>query len=115
MYKYALTISLSLLTTIGLAQNNHLDYKFGLKVYNLTSFEKNTKLTILDDVTGLSSEYTKKSLQILHPTIAFQWKSKKNNFHEVELTSLMFDKFSTKETYVQGPTDAPQIVSGRGM
>jgi len=76
----------------GLSQNPNLDYSGAFKIYNTSSFSQST-YTIPD-----SSVYSKKStysnLQIFHPTIAFQWKTKKNNFHEVELTDFSFNRSS---------------------
>ncbi len=68
------------------AQNPQVDYKYTLKIYNLASFEEYTNST--DPENGYSTlfSFNTRKLDILHPTIAFQWSNKKRNFHEVELT-----------------------------
>ena len=77
------------------AQNPNTDYKFGVKVYNLTQYEESEK----SDPESLGTHnfflYKSKNLKVLHPTMAFQWKSKKNNFHEVEITDLQLENKGT--------------------
>lgn len=87
-----------LLINKGFAQNTNLDYPYALKIYNLSSYDeyKETK----NDSTPTSYRYTTTTLQILHPTIAFQWKTKKNNFHEIELTNFMLNKVGSKTEIV---------------
>ncbi len=65
----------------GWTQNTNLDYKYALKIYNLTTYEEQLKSTRLNDTSSYRYQYTNTTLQILQPTIAFQWKSKKNNLH----------------------------------
>jgi hypothetical protein len=77
-------------------QNTNLDFKNALKLSNLTSFEEQTKSRRIDDTSSYYYITSNTTLQILHPTVSFQWKSKKHNFHEIELTSLAFGKNSTK-------------------
>lgn len=79
MKKISLLLFLVFVLKFGMAQNSNLEYKYALKVYNLTSYQEYNK----------SSNYlnqTKTTFQILHPTLAFQWNNGKNNAHEVELT-----------------------------
>ena len=83
MKNYILLIAFLLFVLSGRTQNTSLDYKKAIKVYNLTTYEENVRFS------GGSTSY---SFQILQPTVAFQWKSNKCNFHEVELTSLVLNK-----------------------
>jgi len=68
----------------GWSQNTYLDYNFAVKFYNLTTYADYGKSA--NDTIRYPFQYTDTRLRILHPTFAFQWKTKKNNFHEVELT-----------------------------
>lgn len=96
----------------GWTQNTNLDYKSALKIYNLTTFEEQTKSRRLNDSSSYRYQYTNTTLQFLHPTIAFQWKSKKNNFHEIELTSLMLGKIGTQIEIINDTTNNGQTISG---
>jgi hypothetical protein len=96
----------------GWAQNINLDYKRALKIYNLTTFEEQTKSRRLNDTSTYRYQYTNTTLQIFHPTIAFQWKSKKNNFHEIELTSLMLGKSGTKIEFINDTKNNGQTING---
>lgn len=106
---------LIILVKTSWAQNTNLDYKSALKFYNLTTFEEQTKSRRLNDTSSYRYQYTNTTLQILHPTIAFQWKSKKNNFHEIELTSLMLDKIGTKTDIINDTTNNGQTISGNDI
>lgn len=86
-------IILVLLTLCLWSQNQNPGYRYAVKLYNQTTFENYDK-TEPDSVYD-HYFYTDKKLQLLHPTIAFQWKTKKNNFHEIELTSFSLDKIET--------------------
>ncbi len=93
-------------------QNTHLNYKAGIKIYNLANFDEQTKSRRLNDTSSYRYQYTNTTLQIFHPTIAFQWKSKKNNFHEIELTNLMFGKIGTITEIVNDTTNNRQTING---
>jgi hypothetical protein len=99
---------------IGWTQNINLDYKSALKIYNLTSFDEQTRSSRLT-ASSNRYQYTNTTLQILHPTIAFQWKSNKNNFHEIELTSLMLGKIGTKTEIMNDTTNIGQTISGGNL
>lgn len=89
MKKINLLLLLVLVLKLGWAQNSNLDYKYAIKIYNLTSYEEYTKTT------SFINE-TRTSIQILHPTIAFQWNNNKRNSNEVELTNFKLGKLDTK-------------------
>ena len=109
MKKFIGIIGLLLFFKDGWAQNTNLDYKNAFKIYNLTTFEKYSKYR--GDTTAYSFRYTTTTLQILHPTIAFQWKTKKNNFREIELTNFMLSKTGTQTEIVIDSTGIAQMVS----
>ena len=96
MKKHILIILLLLFIKNGWAQNTNLDYKNAIKIYNLTTYEEYQRSEKLNDTSSSYYNYTTTNFQILHPTIAFQWKTKKNNFQEIELTSFIIDKAVTK-------------------
>lgn len=88
MKKYIVIIVLLLFVKSGWAQNTNLDFKGAIKFYNQT--------TVIDrpiyktNATLYDLQYLNGSYQIFHPTFAVQWKTKKNNFHEIELTDFSF-------------------------
>jgi hypothetical protein len=86
MKKLIPVIALMLVFQTGQSQNPNLDYKFAVKLYNLTTYSESS--ISRNDTTVIPSFLESSNLQILHPTFAFQWKTKKNNFHEIELTNL---------------------------
>jgi hypothetical protein len=81
-----------------LAQNPHLNYKNAIKIYNLTTYERDVSYT--NDTTPFSIHSKVTAIQMLHPTIALQFRSKTNNFHEVELTNLVLNRFSNKSEII---------------
>ena len=93
----------------GWTQNTNLDYKSGIKVYNLTTLEEYTNSK--NDTTANSFHYTTTTQQILHPTVAFQWKTKKSNFHEIELTNFMLNKVGTKTETITDSSGNIQVVN----
>lgn len=111
MKKYSLIVLLLILIKSGWTQNSNLDYKYALKVYNLTSYEEYAKSKMLNDTSSYLLQYTTTTLQILHPTIAFQWQTSKNNFHEFELTSFMLRKLGIKTDTKNDTTNNGQAVS----
>lgn len=110
--KLLLLIILTVIVEKSWGQNSNLDFKSALKVYNLTLFEEQSKSRTLNDSTSYRNQNSSTILQILHPTLAFQWKSKKNNFHEIELTSLVFGKNKTKTEIVNDSTNNSQTING---
>lgn len=109
MKKCFLLLILLLFIKSGWSQNPNLDYKKALKVYNLTTYEDYSKSK--NDTT----RFTSTTLQILHPTFAFQWKSKKNNFHEIELTDFHLAKARTKTEITKNLSDNGQLLSGNDL
>jgi len=80
------TTSLSIIGILMLnfswAQNKNLDYSKSLKVYSHQYFSTEKQETNNDSVTLYSTESVN---QLFKPTFAFQWKTKKNNFKEIQL------------------------------
>lgn len=103
---------MTFLISTGWTQNTNLDYRSGLKIYNLTTTEGLSKTVRLSDTS--SYQFTNTSTQILHPTIAFQWKAKNNNFHEIELTNFVIGKTGAKTEFVADTNGIP-FVSGQDV
>lgn len=76
------TIFFLLLLSLPLAaaaQNKQLDFKYGIKLYNTSSYSI--------DARAYGSERIKeRAINYLTPSIAFQVKAKNQNFHEIELS-----------------------------
>ena len=113
--KYILTFSSLLFVENGWAQNTNLDFKNAIKIYNLTTYEEYEKSERLNDTSSSYFYYTTTNFQILHPTIAFQWKTKKNNFHEIELTSFIIDKAVTKTEIKNATSTNAYLISGNDI
>jgi hypothetical protein len=103
---------MAFLISTGWTQNTNLEYRSGLKIYNLTTTEGLSKTVRLSDTS--SYQFTNTSTQILHPTIAFQWKAKNNNFHEIELTNFEIGKTGAKTEFVADTNGIP-FVSGQDI
>ncbi|MBI5540798.1 MAG: hypothetical protein HY951_12110 [Bacteroidia bacterium] len=87
MKNYILVIISIFLTYSAWTQDKSIDYKLSVKLYNLSSYD------IVLNTTNFFPAHidrTISTLKFLNPTIAFQWKSRKNNFKEIELKSFSF-------------------------
>ena len=90
MKKSTLTLMSILTLNLSWAQNKNLDYSKSFKLYVSKEFspvQNNFKNT--DEITYSSSEFTD---QNIHPCFAFQWKTKKNNFKEIQLIDYTFNR-----------------------
>lgn len=79
------------------AQNPNLDFKYAIKVSNMATLEKRVFLTRHSDSFVTISRDN--DLKIFNPTIAFQIKNKKQNVHEIELTSLELQREKNSTIY----------------
>ena len=99
-----------LLSTIAILMSfvcNSQQSNISIKLYNLTTFEK-TKLSSRTQP-SIQTTTTDKNLTLLHPTIAIQWKTKKNRYKELELTNFMIEKndtysYSTRDSLLESFT-----------
>jgi hypothetical protein len=72
----------------GWTQNTNLEFKGAIKFSNQTTV---ISQSIYDsDTTLYDWQYRNGTYQIFQPTFAVQWTTKKNNFHEIELSDLRF-------------------------
>jgi hypothetical protein len=99
----------------GQSQNSNTDYKFGLKLYNNITFEDKNYND--DKLTGTQYyyKYSTTDSRFLHPAIAFQWKTKKNNFNEIELTDLRIGKTGKITEIRNDSLNSSQIVDGANV
>jgi len=112
MKKVTFTIAGLLIMTCAWTQNPQLDYTRALKIYNLSTFEKQTTPGRANDTTAAPYQYTNTSWQIFHPTIAVQWKTGKNNFHEIELTNLILGKTESRAEIINNTSEIIEPVRG---
>ncbi len=100
---------------IGWSQNTNINYKSAIKLYNLTTVDEQVWSTRLNNTSSLRYQNTSSTFQILYPTIAFQWQSTKNNFHEIELVRFMLGKTSTKTEIVNDSLNNTQTISSGNL
>lgn len=99
--KYYLLAVFSLMVVCTVfSQNTNINYKYAVKLYNLTSYEDFS--IVKNDTTSImvNNKFEYANLKILNPTFAIQWKTKKNNFKEIELTSFTINKLNSKHLIV---------------
>jgi hypothetical protein len=111
MKKFSFLIVIMFLFHSGWSQTTNTSFKYAIKLYNLTSFEDKSRHE-LDIVSIQAHEITNTELQILHPTVAFQWKTKKNNLHEIELTNFSLDKVDAEKELKDSLENTYTTISG---
>jgi len=92
------------IVVIGKTQNSNLDFENGFKIYNLTSYDVTHHLYMPSSSPSNHYEITNSDWQFLHPSVAFQWKTEKNNFHEIELKDFAMSTNSTITELVNDTT-----------
>lgn len=88
------------------AQKTGNDQKYALKLYNLSSFENQEEISFLNQNTSTRVR------SILHPTLAFQWRTAKKNYREVEISEWMIQQYDTYTENVSDSMALTGIVSG---
>jgi hypothetical protein len=111
MKKYILIILLAYMSR-SQAQNPNLDYKSAIKIYNVTSFDLNNYNN--GPSSGYYYQVDKSTTQILHPSVAFQWKTKSRNFHEIELSNFSVKTVIDRVAIVDGTTGKVAYVESGG-
>jgi hypothetical protein len=81
-----LTTALLLFALSANGQESNREYTRAVKLYNLIDWESYSTSWTDSDTNFFNP--TQSSLRIFHPTIAYQWQSKKGNYHELELITL---------------------------
>ncbi|MCB9246393.1 MAG: hypothetical protein H6606_08175 [Flavobacteriales bacterium] len=102
MLKYLVLCTFSVSFLISSAQvSDAVDGK-SLKFYNLSTWSVNS--TSSKDASGFTIENTRVDWQLVQPTLAFQWNTPRNTFHEIELTQLRFYGISNKSDRINDTT-----------
>jgi hypothetical protein len=83
MKQLTIVVLLSIAGYLSYGQNKNIDAKYAVKLYNLSSWQKQGQSYFQGIYTGVT---TQKKFQPFHPTVAFRIKNARNNFHEIELT-----------------------------
>src|SRR5688572_7484138 len=84
------------------AQNPNLEFKRTLILYNLSTLQQ-TKSTFPAS-SFYSNVTTTTRFELLHPTVAFRWRTSKRNFQEVELTRLSLNGAGSYTEYIDDST-----------
>jgi hypothetical protein len=108
--KFPLLLFLTL-SKLALAQNPYLDYKYALKISNLSTLQLHR--AVPQYALSPYGFYVKtgdnvyNQLQLFHPTVAFDWMTKRKNTREFEVIDLVLNGQSTRKyTYeVNGVTE----------
>ncbi len=101
-----------LLTGSVNAQNTSLDYAGAFKIYNLSSYEQYSVSANMDTTNFSLAQTTHTTFTLFHPTVAFQWKTPKRNFHEIELTGMMAGNKRSQTVLMNDTTNVAPIVGG---
>jgi len=75
-----------------MVKNKNIDFNYALKIYNSTSFEEYSISKKQNDTSSYHFEQSTSNFKVLHPTFAVVWKTKNNNFNEIELTNFLLNK-----------------------
>lgn len=113
MKKYLLGFCLFICVSLCLAEKPNSSDKYSFKLYGLSiseSYEYSKRFTN-DDPYTLITEIS--NWRIFHPTLAFQWRTKADNFSEIELTFLEInnDEFLITMVYDDRPYYYPPITT----
>lgn len=111
MKNYALIISLLLLSNFAWSQNPNLDYKHAVKIYNVSTYSRTSNKTFMNDSLNTQMKEIYSSFQFFNPSIALQWATKRNNFHEISMGNMQFGKTQMKRE-ISSDSSATQVLSG---
>lgn len=93
-----LTIAIS---KFAVAQNPYLDYKYAFKISNLSTFQLRQAIPNYNSLrygqAVLNYDILRNQLELFHPTLAFDWMSKRKNTHEIEWTDLFLNRTNMKK------------------
>ena len=94
------------------SQNSNIDYKYSIKLYNLSRYEETEQSKFMNSTTHDYFFDKKNNLQIFHPTLAIQWRTKKNNFQEIELVDMKWEKQESTTQLRNDSTHGNMLLSG---
>lgn len=113
MKKYCFLFLILLICASSQAQNSFLDYRMAIKAYNQITYEEQLENYAGSDTSTTRETY--RSLRTIQPGIAFQWKSGRNNFHEIEIGNLSLRNRRTQTEIVQNQSGSSEVVGGQDM
>lgn len=108
MKKLIASLIICSITFLSHAQQKE-SFKKVLKIYNLSSYSQGS-LVDSDSISTNINEAS--SFQIVHPTIAFAWRTKNRNYHEIELVNAIVNRFMNKSTFFATSSPGNKTVSG---
>lgn len=106
--KFFKLLSLIIFINTVWSQNKNLQFKNSIKIYNYSTYER--EITLLSN----SSKDINSSFKVLKPTISFMRKSKKNNFHEIELNNFVLNKDDSKSEF-NNTTNNSYVITGQKL
>lgn len=115
MKNYCFLFLMFLMVNLSSAQNSFLNYRMALKVYNQTTYEERERSYLTGDSNMYTNFETDRSFQLIQPTIAFQWKAGKSNFHEVEISSIRLGKQGVKTVKTDNNTHLTETIYGKDI
>lgn len=83
MKQLTIVLLLSIAGFFSYAQNKNINARYAVKLYNLSSWQKQEQPYFQGIYSGVT---TQKEFKPFNPTVAFRIKNARNNFHEIELT-----------------------------
>jgi hypothetical protein len=111
MKNFCFLFLMFLIVNISPAQNSFLNYRMAVKGYNQSTYETRERSYGTGD-TNVTYYESYRSFQLIQPAIAFQWKSGKSNFHEIEVSGIRLGKQGTKTDQYDKRTNVRQTVGG---
>jgi hypothetical protein len=87
------------------AQNDNLDYKYAIKVYNKSQYTYSKTLSQKPNGNQISTATN--NLKILNPEIAFQWTNKKKHFNEIGISNYNLERQFHYFEYINGQVVTP--------
>ncbi|MBI1222725.1 MAG: hypothetical protein GC180_09000 [Bacteroidetes bacterium] len=97
----------------GWSQNSNLDYHHAIKLYSQTSYTSTSQQLSIFDTLGNYRAISSKSFQLIQPSLAYQWKTKKNNFHEVAIGQVQLHSQHDLSEIKNGQTNSSLVDGGQ--
>lgn len=109
--KKLLIASLLLFIRSVSAQNPNMEYNYSIKLYNFTGHSFKDK-TLRIPGSAQYFYHQRSGWEVLHPTVAFQFKSRTGNFHEIEMSDLKLRKNTIIEQEINDSANTNFVIGG---
>lgn len=106
--KSPLLILSGLISFSSFAQKQSSEYSHSIKLYNTLNYAEHNSVTYLQS--PYYQKESRKNLQVLHPSVAYQWSNAKRNFHEIELSALSINRRHTEIGLYDSLSSSGQMV-----